>query len=138
MLTHVEFRSTAFPPYEAESEEVNPGRFGKRLAEYLSAALQERGEHVGELFPEDWGWVVPIENAAFNLWIGVGNYEEYADGFLCFIEPHQGFVRKLWKKIPARERIEVLQRRIDEALKSHPEVREVKWSTHEEFNRSGA
>jgi hypothetical protein len=138
MLTHVELRSTAFPPYERESEEINPGRFGKRLAEYLSAELRTRGEHVGELFAEDWGWVVPIENAAFNLWVGVGNYEEYSDGFLCFIEPHKEFVRKLWKKISTRERIEALQRRIAEALRSHPEVRDVKWSTHEEFNRGGA
>jgi hypothetical protein len=138
MLTHVEFRSTAFPPYEGESEEINPGRFGKRLGEYLSAELRARGEHVGELFAEDWGWVVPIENAAFNLWVGVGNYEEYSDGFLCFIEPHKEYVRKLWKKIPTRERIEALQRKIAEALQSHPKVRDVKWSTQEEFNRGGA
>ena len=138
MLTHVEFRSTAFPPYEGESDEINPGRFGKRLAEYLSADLRARGEHVGELFTEDWGWVVPIENAAFGLWVGVGDYEEYSDGFLCIIEPHKEFVHKLWKKIPTRERTEALQRKIAEALQSHPEVRDVKWSTYEQFNRGGA
>jgi len=82
MLTYVEFKSTAFPHYDGESEEINPGRFGKRLAEYLSAELGRRGEAVGELFTEDWGWVVPIEGAGFDLWIGVGNYDDYADGFL--------------------------------------------------------
>jgi hypothetical protein len=77
----------------ASQPEINPGRFGKRLAEYLSAELGRRGERVGELFAEDWGWVVPIENVGFDLWIGVGNYEEYPDGFLCFIEPHTEHVR---------------------------------------------
>ena len=138
MLTHVEFRSDAFPPYDDESVEINPGRFGKRLAEYLAAELSRRGEKVGELFTEDWGWVVPIENAAFDLWVGVGNYDEYPNGFLCFIEPHTEHVRKLFKKIPTRERVEALQRTIDAALLAHAGVRELKWATHEEFNRGGA
>lgn len=125
MLTYVEFKSTAFPPYDGESEEINPGRFGKRLAEYLSADLARRGEAVGELFTEDWGWVVPIENAGFDLWIGVGNYEEYPDGFLCFIEPHTEHVRKLIKKIATRERVAALQRKSRQ-----------RW-THGQFNRSG-
>ena len=135
MLTYVEFKSAAFPPYHHESEQINPGRFGKRLAEYLSGELSRRGEHVGELFTEDWGWVVPIENAAFDLWIGVGNYDEYPDGFLCFMEPHTEYVRKLFRKIPTRERIEALQRSVAAALHAHAGVREVKWSTHAEFNR---
>ena len=138
MLTYVEFKSAAFPPYDGESEEINPGRFGKRLAEYLAAELSRRGERIGALFTEDWGWVVPIENAGFDLWIGVGNYEEYPDGFLCFIEPHTEFVRKVFKKVPTRERIEELQRNVAAALEAHAGIREVKWSTHETFNRAGA
>lgn len=137
-MTYVEFKSGAFPPYDGETEEINPGRFGKRLAEYLSAELSRLGEKVGEVFTEDWGWVVPIENAGFDLWIGVGNYEEYPDGFLCFIEPHTDYVRKLLRKIPTRERIEMLQRRVDAALVAHADIRDVKWSTHEEFNGGGA
>ena len=137
MLTYVEFKSTAFPPYDGESEEINPGRFGKRLAEYLSAELGRLGEPVGELFTEDWGWVVPIENAGFDLWIGVGNYEDYPDGFLCMIEPQTEYVRKLFRKVPTRGRIETLQRNVAAALNAHSGIRDVKWSTREEFNRAG-
>jgi len=35
MKTQVEFRSSKFPPYEGEQEQINPGLWGKRLAEYL-------------------------------------------------------------------------------------------------------
>lgn len=135
MLTHVEFRSTAFPPYDGESEQINPGRFGKRLAEYLQAELRRRGEPVGELVAEDWGWMVPIENAGFGLWLGVGNDEEHPDGFLCFIEPHTEYVRKLFKKIPTRERIEALQKNLAAAIDAHAAIRDVHWSSYEAFSR---
>jgi len=134
MLTYVEFRSTSFPPYEGESDGINPGRFGRRLAEYLSGELRKREERVGELVPEDWGWVLPVENAGFDLWVGIGNYEEYDNGFLCFIEPHTDSVRKFFKKTPARDRVEELQKKIHAALEAHPDIRDVKWSSHDEFN----
>jgi hypothetical protein len=34
MKTQVEFRSSKFPPYGGEQEQINPGLWGKRLAEY--------------------------------------------------------------------------------------------------------
>jgi hypothetical protein len=138
MLTHVEFVSTAFPPYDGESEQINPGRFGRRLGEYLASQLNERGIAVGAPVAEDWGWLLPIENEEFELWIGVGNYEEYSDGFLCFIEPHTEYVRKLWRKVRTRERVEAVQKQIDQALRAHPDVRDVKWWTYEDFHRSSA
>ena len=138
MLTHVEFKSDAFPPYDTESQEVNPGRFGKRLAEFLAKALENQGEAVGEITSEDWGWVIPIQNSEYKLWIGVGNYEEYPDGFLCFLEPHEEYVRKLWRKISTEERLSRLRERVDIALKGHGRVRDIKWSTYDEFNNSTA
>ena len=137
LLTHVEFRSDDSPPCDAEAEEVNPGRYGKRLAEYLLASLREQGQSVGDIFPEDWGWVVPIEHDAFDLWIGVGNYDEYPDGFLCFIEPHREYVRRfprIWRKISTAQRVRELQQSLDKALTSHDGISGVKWWTHEEFN----
>ena len=41
--TPVEFRSSKFPPYEGEEELINPGHWGKRLAEYLVQKLSEKG-----------------------------------------------------------------------------------------------
>jgi hypothetical protein len=43
MKTQVEFRSGKLPPYEREQEQINPGLWGKRLAEYFVPTLSEKG-----------------------------------------------------------------------------------------------
>ena len=68
----------------------------------------------------------------------MGNYDQYPDdGFLCFIEPRRRFVRRLWKKIPAAQRVAEIQEKMNSALQTHPDVRDVKWWTYEEFNNPG-
>ena len=133
MQTHVEFRSDRFPPYDGEEQQVNPGLWRKRLAEFLRDNLRTEGFASEEPIAEDWGWVVPITNEHFRLWIGCGNYEEYPDGFLCFIEPHTPFVRKLWKKIATEGRVTSLQRAMDKVLSEAAGIREKRWWTHDEF-----
>ena len=54
MKTQVEFRSSKFPPYEGEEKQINPGLWGKRLAELLGAETirkgdQDGGDHCGGL-----------------------------------------------------------------------------------------
>jgi hypothetical protein len=136
MKNHVEFRSDSFAPYQGEEDEVNPGLFGKRLAEFLVPQLENRGYVVKDLFSEDWGWVISLENAEFPLWIGCGRYEEYPNGFLCFIEPHEPFVKKFlfFGKIDTRPKVDALRQALDEILSSEPSVSDIKWWTHDEFN----
>lgn len=61
MKTQVAFRSAKFPPYEDEEEQVNPGLWGKRLAEFLVQKLSEKGIKTEEIIAEDWGWYIPIK-----------------------------------------------------------------------------
>ena len=78
ILTHVEFRSDAFPADPDEDELINPGRFGRKLAVFL----------------------------------GIGNYDEYDNGFLVFIEPSRPFVRlfpRLWQRLDTRPTVAHLQ-----------------------------
>ncbi len=140
MKTHVEFRSAAFPPYEGEEDEINPGRYGKRVAEFLIRGLKQKGFQPSEPVAEDWGWVVPIQNDAFRLWIGCGNSDEYSDGFLCFIEPHQPTIRKFlfFGKIDTSARVTALRQAIDEVLSAEPAVTNKHWWNHEEFNNPGS
>jgi hypothetical protein len=135
MRTHVEFKSDAFPPEKGEEARVNPGRWGKRLAEYLRSHLTTSGLACGEPFPKDWGWCLPIENPGFSLWVGCGNYEEHAEGFLCFIEPSKPIIRKLLMKIDTRKRVAEVADAIDKALSSNSRVREVRWWTESEVSR---
>jgi len=132
MRTHVEFRSSAFPPYEGEEEQINPGRYGRRLAEFLQEELSQQGIPTEEIYSEDWGWAVPIVNEAFTLWVGCGNYDEYPDGFLCFIEPSKPSVRRgLFKKIDTTATVENLAAAIEKALLARPDVRELRWWSNE-------
>jgi hypothetical protein len=133
--THLEFRSSAFPAQPGEEERINAGRWGQLLAEYLRAELTKRGLPGGAPFTEDWGWCVPLENEAFSLWLGCGNYEEYPDGFLCFIEPRKPYVRKLFSKIDTTVRVEEVAAALESALRGHSDVRELRWWTDAEVGR---
>ena len=53
MKTQVEFRSSKFPPYQLEQEQINPGIWGQRLAEYLVRELNEKGITTDDIIAED-------------------------------------------------------------------------------------
>jgi hypothetical protein len=137
MITHVEFRSSAFPPYDGEENEINPGRYGKRLAEFLANGLKEKGFQPREPIAEDWGWVIPIQNDGFRLRVGCGKYDEYPEGFLCFIEPHVPAIRKyiFFGLTDTTARVSALQKAIDELLSANPAITDKKWWSYEEFNK---
>ncbi len=134
MQTHVEFRSGLFPAHESEEHEVNPDRWGKRLAEFLRDRLRAEGFETEEPIAEDWGWVVPIANDRFPLAIECGNYDEYPDGFLCFIEPHKPVIRRLFRKVDTTERVTSLQQAMNKVLSETEGIYGIRWWTHEEFD----
>lgn len=127
MRTHVEFRSDYFPAYEGEEGQINPGRFEKRLAEFIASDLPRHGFKVSGVEAEDWGWMIQLENDAFPLWIGCGNYEEYPDGFLCFIEPSKPFIRKWFSKIDTTETVERVASALDAILSASGKVAHQRW-----------
>ena len=127
--SQVEFRSSKFPAFPGEEEEINPGLWGKRLAEYLQPKLRELGIRAGEFYSEDWGWAIPIENEAFPLWIGCGHQYEPDDAFLIFIEPSKPQIRKgFFKKIDTRADVERVAAALDNILRADPEIRDVQWT----------
>lgn len=141
MKTHLEFRSDAFPAQPGEAEQVNPGRWGRLLADYLCAELRARGFAGQGPFAEDWGWLIPLENDPFAMWIGCGNIEsdaDTADQFLCFIEPSKPFVRKLFRKVDTTARVSELASALEAALRAHPRVRELRWWTDREVGYKSA
>lgn len=129
MKTQVEFRSKKFPPYEGEDEQINPGLWGKRLAEYLVAKLSSRGFEMQEIVTEDWGYYLPIRNDGFRLAVCCGHQDGDDDQFLCFTEPATPvFTKFLFKKIDATAELARLTAALAEILSSDPEIREVVWT----------
>jgi hypothetical protein len=130
--THVEFRSDAFPAQPGEEEQINPGRWGKSLAAFLRTELTKAGLTGGEAYPEDWGWAIPIDNEEFRLFVGCGNYQEYPDGFLCFVDPSKPHVRKLFKKIDTTARVAAVADALDKILAARPGVHSLRWWSESE------
>jgi hypothetical protein len=54
------FESDAFPVAEGEDAATNPGIYGKALAEWVAAKLNERGLSAKAPYAEDWGWCVEV------------------------------------------------------------------------------
>jgi hypothetical protein len=133
MLTYVEFRSDRFPPYEGEEEQISPGKWGKRLPEFLRERLRAEGIVTEEPCAEDWGWGIPMAGGPFRMWIGCQNYE-HDDGYLCFIEPHKASVWRRFRRIDTRESVARLQAAMDRILTEEEGIRAKRWWTHEEFN----
>lgn len=131
MKTLVEFRSDKFPPFNNEQEEINPGIWGRRLAEYLSTELKEKGIPIRDPIAEDWGYYVEIENKEFRLAVCCGHLYGENDEFLCFTEPKTPTIKKFFKKIDASAQLRRLIEAIDEVLSSDPEIWDIKWKEEE-------
>jgi len=128
MDTQITFRSNKFPPYEGEEEQINPGLWGKRLAEYLVENLKGTGIETEEIVPEDWGWYIPIKNEGFRLAICCGHRDGDDDAFLCFTEPATPVIRKWFKKIDATEQLSCVIAAMNKIFTADPEIRNIEWS----------
>ena len=129
MKTQVEFRSSKFPAYEGEEEDINPGLWGKRLAEYLVVKLNERGIATHPIVVEDWGWYVPIRNEGFRLALCCGHQSgDDGDEFLCFTDPSRPIVKRFFKKIDATAQLTRLTHALEQILSSDPDIRDVVWT----------
>ena len=128
MKTQVTFRSKKFPPYDGEEEQINPGLWGKRLAEYLVDKLKPHAIETEEIIAEDWGWYIPIKNEGFRLAICCGHQNGDDDEFLCFTDPATPIIRKLFKRIDATQELTRVVTAMEKILSSDPEIANVEWT----------
>ena len=128
MSLSIEFCSDAFRPLPGEEAQTNPGRYGKALADFLAAALSDRGVPIAGIAAEDWGWRVDVRNADFALWIGCGNVEDEEGRFLCFVEPSARAAGSWFRRKDTRPATEKLAQALFEILSNHPDVEHVAWS----------
>lgn len=127
MKTHLEFKTGKFLPYEGEEDQINPGVWGKRLAEYLEKHLGAMGIETEEMNPEDWGWRLPIKNKEFSLWIGCGHQDGDDETFLCFIVPDKPVIRRWFRKIDTSVQVGRAAEALEKILTSDPDIRKFRW-----------
>lgn len=135
MRTHVEFVSDEFPPYPGEDEEINPGIWGKRLAEFIVSRLPDHGITTEEFYTEDWGWEIPVKNEAFPIYIGCSNQSDPGGNqFLCFIDPSKPIVRRgFFRKVSTVADVARVADALDQILSSHPGIRDLRWWSEAEI-----
>ncbi len=131
MRTHAEFASTEFPALPGE-EELNSGIFGRSLADYVAACLPAHGFKVKGIAPEDWGWRMDLENEAFPLWVGCGNYHELDNGFLVFIDPCMPEITKRFITVETAPTIERLASTLEALFLMTGKVTGFRWLSDEE------
>lgn len=128
MKTQVAFRSSKFPPYPGEEEQINPGLWGKRLAEYLVQKLGAKGIETEEMVAEDWGWYIPVRNEGVRLALCCGHQDGDDDEFLCFTDPSTPIVKRFFKKIDATPQLTRLIEALEQILASDPDIRQIVWT----------
>lgn len=122
LKTNLEFRSAAFTQAD-DQDEV----FGHAVAQLIYDKLPEYDFEPIAIFAEDWGWQVSLRNDHYPLWIGCGRYQEFENGFLCFIEPSKPVIRKWFKKIQTQQRVESLATAIECILGAAPGTSDMRW-----------
>ena len=127
MNTQVEFRSSKFPPYEGEEDEINPGLWGKRLTEYLATKLAEKGFETDDMVIEDWGCFLPIRNEGFRLALCCGHQNGDDDEFLVFTDPATPKVKKLFRTIDATPQLTRLLEAVRQILESDSGISNIVW-----------
>lgn len=127
MKTQVEFRSSSFPPYEGEEEEINPGLWGRRLAEYLAQKLAKRGIVTETFAIEDWGCYLPVKIDGVSLALRCGHQNGDDDQFLVFTDPCTPKVKKLFRTIDVTAQLDRLLTALREILESDATIRDIVW-----------
>ncbi|WP_435263302.1 hypothetical protein [Tenacibaculum sp. nBUS_03] len=122
MKTDIQIKTDLFPAYLDEENEINPGRFGKKLAEFIKKNLEENGVQVADLYPTDYAYEIRLDQFKFSVYISAGNIDGETDLFLVSLEPRKEFIRKFFKKIPTVETIEPIYNLMMDSFRGNSDI----------------
>ena len=70
------FKSAKFEIEPGEDADINPRIYGRQLAVWLKARLEQHGYAVENIIIEDWGRCLMCQRDPFMLWVGCGNMSD--------------------------------------------------------------
>ena len=124
------FTSNLFTVEPGEDEEINPGRYGRQLAMWLKAQLEQRGYSVEPVITEDWGRCLMLSRDPFLLWVGCGNVDDSeVDGPIngkitwhCFPAAEVPFFKRLFGKADTSAALSKLDADLHTILSAEPAI----------------
>jgi hypothetical protein len=135
--THVTFGTKLFNTEKERDYFINPCCFGDDCAQWLIDRLVSQGVEELDERPtqEDWGWCFSITIGQRDFLVGVGLYEDQdsPNTWLVFIKSQLGWLSRRLFGHSDEDEILAVCKAIDRALKSAPEISDVRWHTEEDW-----
>jgi hypothetical protein len=123
------FTSSMFTIEPGEDEETNPGRYGRRLAIWLKAQLEQRGYSVEAVIAEDWGRCLMVSRDPFLLFVGCGNVDglenDASDDTIvwhCFTAAEVPLLKRLFGKLDSTASVSQLSADLHAVLNAEPAI----------------
>jgi hypothetical protein len=124
------FTSDLFELEPGEDEEINPGIYGRRLAVWLRAQLEQRGYTVERIINEDWGRCLICSREPSLLWVGCGNIGENpgqdssfkAIVWHCFTVAEVPFWKRIFKNPETAAALAKLDADLRSVLDAQPDI----------------
>jgi len=124
------FTSLAFVVEPGEDEATNPGIFGKALAHWLAAKMQEHRIPAGEPIPEDFGWCLPIGAKSERLYVACASKVGERSQWRVFVFQDKGLLAGVFGGGAASESVTSLSAALKEILESAPEAQDLFEADH--------
>lgn len=130
------FKSSKFEIEPGEDAAINPRIYGRQLAVWLKACLEQRGYVVEDIIDEDWGRCLMCQRDPFMLWVGCGNVRDYDKTrpgdpppskeevlWHCFATAEAPFWKRLVGNVKTEPAVSRLNGMLGEILRAEPQVR---------------
>jgi hypothetical protein len=129
------FRSSKFEIEPGEDADINPRIYGRQLAVWLKARLEQNGYVVENVINEDWGRCLMCQRDPFMLWVGCGNMSDHRTAkpgdappsketvtWHCFATAEVPFLKRIFGKMDTGPAVSKLNAVLGEILGSEKEV----------------
>ncbi len=126
MRARVSFTSSHFAIEPGEDEDINPGIYGKALAQYVAAQLPECGMPVEGVIEEDFARLVVVHRKPFRLWVGCANEEGSTTNWQLLLSAELGLLGRL-RRTDVAPAFSTLRSNVGAIVEGIPGVSQIQW-----------